>query len=112
MGHADPLVERIAARQDAAQRRADRLRGLLPVLADKLRARGASRIVLFGSLATGSLLHADSDIDLAVSGLSMNAFADCTLELEAITHCRVDLVALERTPPRLLSNITRDGKAL
>jgi predicted nucleotidyltransferase len=103
-------VERIARRQREAQARAQRLRGLLPAAATRLRARGASRVVLFGSLATGAEPHAESDIDLAVAGLDDDAIAESTLELEALTGARIDLVALERAPSRLRSRIARDGK--
>jgi predicted nucleotidyltransferase len=109
---ADPLVERIAAARREARSRAERLRTLVPVAAAKLRARGASRVVLFGSLATGAEPHAGSDIDLAVAGLDDDAIAEATLELEALAEVRVDLVALERGPERLLARIERDGKEL
>jgi predicted nucleotidyltransferase len=62
------------------------------------------------SLATGAEPHADSDIDLAVAGLDDDAIAEVTLELEALAGVRVDLVALERGPARLLARIERDGK--
>jgi predicted nucleotidyltransferase len=110
MSCADPLVERIAREQRAARARADRLRSLLPVAAAKLRARGASRVLLFGSLATGAEPHAASDVDLAVAGLDADAIAESTMELEALTGARVDIVALERAPDRLLTRIARDGK--
>ena len=105
----DPLVDRIARRQAADRARAQRLRALIPVVASVLRARGATRVVLFGSLATGAEPHAASDVDLAIVGLSDDAIADATLEIEAITGAKVDLVGLETASPSLVRRIAEDG---
>lgn len=109
---ADPLVERIARQQCVARARADRLREILPAVAAKLRRRGASRVVLFGSLATGAEPHAGTDIDLAVAGLDAEAIAEATLELESFAGAEVDVVGLEQASPRLHARIARDGKEL
>lgn len=105
----DPLVERIAVQQAADRARAARLRALVPELARRLRERGATRVVLFGSLATGTEPHEGTDVDLCVRGLDDDARAEATLELEALTDADVDIVAEERASPRLLARIGREG---
>jgi predicted nucleotidyltransferase len=108
----DPLIERIARRQAEARERGQRLLEIVPQLAERLRARGARSVVLFGSLATGSEPHLDTDVDLAVTGLDDAALAEATFELEGIAGARVDLVAFERAAPRLARRIKRDGQIL
>jgi predicted nucleotidyltransferase len=94
----DLLAERIATRDRAARDRADALRVRLPSCARRLRARGATRVVLFGSLVTEAPLHASTDVDLAVWGLSERDV--------------VDLVRAESAGASLLARIARDGKEL
>lgn len=105
----DPLVHRIAASQRAAEERARRLRSLLPDLASALKARGARRVRLFGSLATGADPHAGTDVDLCVEGLPDESLADAVLELEARAGARVDVVRWESASQRMRRRIERDG---
>jgi predicted nucleotidyltransferase len=70
---------------------------------------GATRVRLFGSLATGTPPHADTDIDLCVEGLDEGAAADALLELESIARARVDLVRWEAAGPRLRARVESDG---
>lgn len=70
------------------------------------------RVVLFGSLARGEFRR-DSDIDLAVEGLSDGDFFAAGAALERIARdIDVDLVQLERAPPALAREIERDGIVL
>jgi uncharacterized protein len=63
------LRQRAASAAAMGAERARRLRSRLPAAVALLRDRhGAERVVLFDSLANGAC-HAESDIDLAVSGL-------------------------------------------
>jgi predicted nucleotidyltransferase len=105
----DPLVDRIAAEQERARKRAERLRALVPRMAALLRARGARRVRLFGSLATGAEPHAATDVDLCVEGLDEGATADATLALEAVADARVDVVCWESASERLRRRVERDG---
>jgi predicted nucleotidyltransferase len=108
----DLLAERIATRDRAARDRAEALRVRLPSCVRRLRARGATRVVLFGSLATGAPLHAATDVDLAVWGLSERDVLDLALDLEDDLGASVDLVRVESAGPSLLARIARDGKEL
>lgn len=83
-------------------------RSVLPALASALKKAGARRVVLFGSLALG-LFRRDSDIDLAVSGLSELALARLEDELTLVAHRSVDLTSLERASSGVRENIDRYG---
>jgi predicted nucleotidyltransferase len=109
MAESDPLVDRIAARQQVARAHADRLRSLLPELAAALRAMGARRVRLFGSLATGAEPHAGTDVDLCVEGLDDARLADAVFALEARANARVDVVRWESAGDRLRRRVDRDG---
>jgi predicted nucleotidyltransferase len=108
----DPLVDRLAAAQREARERARRLRAVVPELAYLLRSRGARRVRLFGSLATGAEPHAGTDVDLCVEGLDDSAIADATSALEAMAGARVDLVRWESATERLRRRVDRDGVEL
>ena len=71
---------------------------------------GVRRVILFGSLATGSWFHPRSDIDLAVEGLNREEYwrADCRLEGVA-DGFEIDLVDLHAAPPSLKEAVRRDG---
>jgi predicted nucleotidyltransferase len=105
---ADPLAERIAQRMAAGRARAERLREAVPELARRLRAKGATHVVLFGSLATGAPPHEGTDIDLCVHGLSQAEVERTALEL-AESVGAVDLVRWEAAPPELRALVTRYG---
>lgn len=106
----DPLVARIASEQGRARARARRLREEdVPRLARELRARGARRVRLFGSLAAGAEPHATTDIDLAVDGMDESTAADALLALEAMVDARIDLVRWETAGDRVRRAIERDG---
>jgi len=103
------LVERIALRQEEARTRADALRARVPLLASRLRALGATRVRLFGSLATNAAPHIGTDIDLCVEGLDESAAGDALLELLPLAGARVDVVRWEGASERLRARIARDG---
>jgi predicted nucleotidyltransferase len=109
MGALDPLVDRIARAQHDARERSERLRALVPEMSTVLRDRGAKRVWLFGSLATGAVPHAGTDVDLCVEGVEEAAVPDLTLALEELARARVDLVRWEAASARLRSRVLRDG---
>ncbi len=109
MGAPDPLVDRIACKQRDARERSEGLRALVPEMTAVLRGRGARRVWLFGSLATGTPPHAGTDVDLCVEGLDDSSVADLTLTLEELARARVDLVRWEAASARLRSRVQRDG---
>ena len=105
------LERREAARREAGERRASALRARLPAMAAALRAHGAARVVLFGSLAAGTPTSA-SDVDLAVEGLPPERFFAALAEVMKLAACPVDLVRLEEAPASLTERIAAEGKSL
>ncbi len=116
----DLLAARYRRRDTAALARAERLRAHANEFAAFLYARGATRVVLFGSLARGSSPHAATDIDLAVEGLSAKDVLECAIALEdklgddlAWVGDRprgVDLIRLEDAAAGLRAEIAADGR--
>lgn len=92
--------------------RARRLRACLPVAVACLRRDyGVARIVLFGSLANRTC-GPDSDVDLAVSGLSRAVYFKALADLMALFEGPVDLVRLEDAPASLRERIDAEGESL
>lgn len=73
---------------------------------------GATRVVVFGSLAHGAWFATHSDIDLAVEGIPPDAFwrAWCALD-QLGTGVEIDLMAIESAPAQLRAEIEQ-GVAL
>ena len=86
-------------------------RALLPVLTKTLNDAGATRVVLFGSLAT-ELFRAHSDIDLAVGGLTERRLAGLERELTLRAGRPVELANLEAMSSCLRDQIGRFGQEL
>lgn len=81
---------------------------LLSEITELAKTHGLHKVVLFGSRARGDYRET-SDIDLAVSGGDVNAFA---LDVEAETHTLLsfDVVDLDGSVQReLLGSILREG---
>jgi predicted nucleotidyltransferase len=75
----------------------------------ELRARGATRVVLFGSLARGDEPRARTDVDLAVWGLDLGELYGAMDDLGRMTGAKVDLVMGETMGQRLAAAVARDG---
>lgn len=105
-------LERLESREDArVASHVEALRARLPEAARILRDRhGASRILLFGSLAAGDP-HARSDVDLAVEGVSAEGYFSALADLLGLFPS-VDLVRLEDAPPTLARHIAVEGLPL
>lgn len=73
---------------------------------------GARRVYLFGSLTRGSGLRAESDIDLAVSGLAPDRYFEALDALVGLAGREVHLVDLEVAPPAMAAHIAREGVLL
>ncbi|MBA2320712.1 MAG: nucleotidyltransferase domain-containing protein [Deltaproteobacteria bacterium] len=89
----------------------ERIHGLLGRAAALLRARGASDVWLFGSMAWGGV-HAASDVDLAVQGLSGAAYDEALAELPALLGAEAHLVRLETAPVTLVTLVREHGVSL
>ena len=106
------LQQRAQARRRAGAARAARLSVLLPGAAALLRDRySVTRVVLFGSVATGACT-AESDLDLAVEGLPSATYFAALADLMELTGGPVDLVRLEEAPASLAERIAAEGRAL
>jgi predicted nucleotidyltransferase len=75
-----------------------RLRSSIEAAADVLRAFGAREVYVFGSAAHGSL-RAESDIDLAVSGLPPSIFFRAASKAADFLNRPADLVDLDDESP-------------
>jgi predicted nucleotidyltransferase len=96
----------VAAREDLLKR--------VRSAAAALRTRyNAKRVILFGSLAHEAWYAADSDVDLAVEGLSGDAYWQAWRTVEDIIGDRsVDLVEMEAARESFRSAIERTGVPL
>lgn len=68
---------------------------------------GAGRVIPFGSVVGDGPWHEESDLDLAVEGLSSEALWEAERELEAMvpSWLQVDLMPLEHTYPEVRARI-------
>ena len=92
-------------------RRYAKARRVARVAADLLRERfGATRVLLFGSLAHGLWYSETSDIDLACEGLTSETYLLAVARLQDISdEFKFDLVPLESCRPDLREAILKDG---
>ena len=102
-------AEAWAAQCEAARRTA---RQDAEKLASFLTAKGATKVVLFGSLAREKDFTPDSDIDLATEGISWPAYWRILSTLQHMTSFKVDLVVLEDAGPDLRQRVLREGVEL
>lgn len=109
---ADLLATRIEARRLRAAEHAGRLRARLPELTERACAVGATEVVLFGSIMSGATPHEDSDVDLAVGGLSQVSVEMASLELGTWLGARVQLVRREDASAELADLVGCFGRSL
>lgn len=86
-------------------------KSLLPSFVQRLKREGARRIVLFGSLADGYFSQ-ESDIDLAVSGLSERTLAWFEREFTVMAQRPVEIANLDAIPASLRERIQQSGQEL
>lgn len=92
----------------------ERVLGLVRKAVDVLKTRfGVRRVILFGSLARSAWFHPQSDVDLAVEGLTGDDYWEAwRIVEEIITDRAVDLVDLETATQPVLEAIHRYGTEL
>ncbi len=74
---------------------------------------GATRVVVFGSLAHGAWFRLDSDIDLAAAGIPPEDFWRAWCALDTVSEgFEINLVALESAPDALRQSIEAQGVEL
>lgn len=72
---------------------------------------GVDRIILFGSLMKGQFT-AESDIDLAVSGLTPADFFTAYAEVNRLSQFQVDLKPLESLHPHFYQRVLAQGEII
>ena len=73
-------------------------------------AFGATRVVVFGSLAHGAWFGPQSDIDLAVEGVAPEAFWRAWTTLDRVDYAFViDLIAIEEASDSVCAEIADQG---
>ena len=98
----------------AIQVERERLLALVRKVAEVLKTRfGVRRVILFGSLARTESFYPQSDVDLAVEGLTGDDYWEAwrTVE-EIITDRSVDLIDMETAAQSLIEAIQRYGTEL
>ena len=100
--------------EQVQQQRLERARVVAHQAAALLKTQfGASRVVLFGSVARERLFHRDSDIDLAVEGIENRDFWRAWSALDRVAgKFEIDLVDIETASPRLLAILDQKGVEL
>lgn len=110
-GYAEAWRRRFEQKEAESRAAAEAARKSPGKAVDILRGHGATKVVLFGSLCSGSF-HPRSDIDLAVEGIPRlawtRAFADVMMALD---H-PVDLKPIEEVEPSFREAILRRGDVL
>ncbi|MCC9078792.1 nucleotidyltransferase domain-containing protein [Litorilinea aerophila] len=106
--------QRWAREQEERTRRWEEAWGLARRAAALLKEQfGATRVVLFGSLAHGRWFSPTSDVDLAAWGLAPADFFTAVARLQDLAPgFEVDLVMAERCPPHLWQVIEKEGISL
>lgn len=103
---------RQAEARDRSRRLARQARTDAVQIAAMLRREfGATRVLLFGSLARGRFLP-DSDIDLAVEGLSAAAFFPALAQAGKLSRFPVDLKPLEDLDPHFRAKVLASGEEI
>lgn len=80
----------------------------LDKIVDYLKNIGCSKVLLFGSYAEGSI-HENSDIDIAVSGISTLDFFKAIAKLPLLINNPIDLVDFNDLPSQFQNSIQKDG---
>lgn len=104
------------ARRAAADRAAavwqSAVRGRLDVAVDALvREFGATRVVLFGSLARGEA-RPGSDVDLLVEGVPLDRLMVATARVARLVATDVDLVPVEHALEAIVARARAEGEVL
>lgn len=101
------LLDRELGRQEIRERRGLKLaQECARLLGERF---GATKVYLFGSLAEG-LFWEDSDIDLAVEGMSLEQYLKALAELRVTDDIHLDLVHLDYCRPVLRERILKGDK--
>lgn len=105
-----PDLELTPAQKEERERLLERVRQVAAAIKDRF---GARRVILFGSLAHAGWFAPDSDVDLAVEGLTAENYWNAWGVAEEIIGDKpVDLIEVERATESLRRAIARHGVEL
>lgn len=105
-----PDLELTPAQKEERERLLERVRQVAAAIKDRF---GARRVILFGSLAHTGWFAPDSDVDLAVEGLTAENYWNAWGVAEEIIGDKpVDLIEVERATESLRRAIARHGMEL
>lgn len=105
-----PDLELTPAQKEERERLLERVRQVAAAIKDRF---GARRVILFGSLAHTGWFAPDSDVDLAVEGLTAENYWNAWGVAEEIIGDKpVDLIEVERATESLRRAIARHGVEL
>ncbi|MEW6420043.1 MAG: nucleotidyltransferase domain-containing protein [Nitrospirota bacterium] len=100
---------RLKEEEKELDRKREQLIRKVRLCAYRLKKLGGKRVILFGSLATGNFRR-DSDVDIAVEGLSVDAYFKALGILEeTLDDVTFDLVDLKEALPSVVKRIEREG---
>jgi predicted nucleotidyltransferase len=104
--------KRLKREEEKLDRKRELLIRKVRLCARKLKKLGGKRVILFGSLATGTF-GKDSDVDIAVEGLSVDAYFKALGILEeTLDNVTFDLVDMKEALPSVIKRIEREGVQL
>jgi uncharacterized protein len=82
-------------------------------VSQRLRAEfGATQVIVFGSLVQSDCFDDESDIDLAVAGVSAGDFFRAMAMANEVAHQWVDLKPLESLDAHFLEKVLRMGRVI
>lgn len=100
---------RLKEEEEKLYRKKEHLVKKVKLCARKIKELGGKRVILFGSLVTGKF-RKDSDIDIAVEGLSVDAYFKALGILEeTLDDVTFDLIDLKEALPSVKKRIQREG---
>lgn len=102
-----------AAGQEQVRRRKQARAAARRAAARLKRDYGATRVMLFGSLAREGRLGPRSDIDLAVWGVAPASYYEAVARVQdVVIPFRADLIRMERSPASLRDHVQQEGVEL
>jgi len=100
---------RLRKEEEALEHKTRLLIRKVRICAEKIKRLGGKRVILFGSLAAGRF-RKDSDVDIAVDGLSVEAYFKALGILEeTLEDATFDLVDMQEALPSVLRKIRELG---
>jgi predicted nucleotidyltransferase len=110
--YVDGFIRREQIQHKACEEKRERALAAAERAAAHLADAGATKVILFGSLARESGFGQHSDIDLAIEGISWSEYWSVWAAVDSLTDFDVDIVVLEDANPALKERIDNEGVLL